>query len=182
MNCSAYTLSGLNSGCKDSMGGIKEVYIADFDDVASKTLNSAGDKIEAITMNANKKFKTFKLRKNTSSITSTMQVSDTAGNYFQNDLTLQFMKMETAKRTQMMALLMGECVAIVLDSNGKYWYLGYDYPIEASSGTAQSGTAAGDLNGYDLTLSDTSKELPYEVDMAIGAWEAIIDPAPVSAN
>jgi hypothetical protein len=90
------------------------------------------------------------------------------------------MKMETSKRLQMMALLMNECVAIVKDCNGKYWYLGYDNPLEASAGTASTGTANTDLNGYDITLTDTSRELPYEVDST--ALASIIEDAPVSAE
>ena len=181
MSCSTYTLAGLNVGCKDSLGGIKEVYIADYGNVTT-ALDENSSKITSITMASNTKFKTFKFRKNTGALTSTLQTSETAGNYFQNELTLQFMKMETHKRLQIMALLMNECVVIVKDVNGKYWFLGYDNPVEASAGTAQTGTAAGDLNGYDVTLTDQSVALPYEVDIAIGAWDAILDPAPISAN
>ena len=178
MNCSTYTLAGLNVGCKDSMGGIKEVYIANYSDITNITTSEG--KITAISLPTSTKFKTFKFRKNTGALTSSLQTSETAGNFFQNELTLQFMKMETNKRLQMMALLMGECVVIVKDVNGKYWYLGFDNPVEATAGTAQTGTGAGDLNGYDLTLTDQSKELPYEVDAS--AVESIIEPAPVSAE
>ena len=175
MACTSYTLSGLNVGCKDSLGGIKEVYIAPYDEINLVTVTDG--KISAIS--ANEHFKTFKFRKNTGSMTSTLQVSENGGNSVQTELTLQFMKMETAKRVQMMALFMTECAAIVLDTNGKYWYLGYDYPIEASSGTAQTGTNLSDLNGYDITLTDTSRELPYEVNADVIA--NIIEAAPVSA-
>lgn len=176
MACSTYILSGLNVGCKDSMGGIKEVYICEYDKVKATV---ASNKISTITCEDGK-FKTFKFRKNTGSLTSTLQTSETSGNSIQSELTLQFMKMETSKRLQMMALLMNECVAIVKDCNGKYWYLGYDNPLEASAGTASTGTANTDLNGYDITLTDTSRELPYEVDST--ALASIIEDAPVSAE
>ena len=62
---------------------------------------------------------------------------------------------------------MSSCVVIVKDSNNKYWYLGKDNYVECSAGTATTGTATSDANHYELTLSDTSSELPYEVDASV---------------
>ena len=173
MSCTNYTLSGINTNCKDSLGGIKEVYIAPYNGIGSVTMNSETHQIDEIEALDGTQFYAFKLRKNTGSMTSTLQVSDTASNYIQTELTLQFMKMETNKRLQIMALLMEECAVIVLDANNKYWYLGLDFPVEASAGTAQSGTAIGDLNGYEITLTDISKELPYEVSPS--ALASVVD-------
>jgi hypothetical protein len=49
------TLAGIVRDCSNSMGGIKEVYIANFDDVASLTLSN--NIITAITMESSKTFK-----------------------------------------------------------------------------------------------------------------------------
>ena len=73
-----------------------------------------------------------------------------------------------------MSLMMAACAVIVLDANGKYWYLGKDNYVECSAGTATTGTASSDANHYELTLSDTSTELPYEVDATI--ISSIVDP------
>ena len=40
MSCTNYTLSGINTNCKDSLGGIKEVYIAPYNGIGSVTMNS----------------------------------------------------------------------------------------------------------------------------------------------
>ena len=66
-----------------------------------------------------------------------------------------------------MALMMSACAVIVLDANGKYWYLGKDNYVECSAGSATTGTAASDSNHYELTLTDTSAELPYEVPASV---------------
>ena len=71
--------------------------------------------------------------------------------------------METTKRVEMTALAIGDLAVIVKDANGKYWYLGYDEPVNASAGDGQTGTARGDSNRYTLTLQDESLGLPYEV-------------------
>lgn len=167
MACNSYTLTGLNTICKESsFGGIKEVLIALFDDVASTSVDSSTHLLTP-TMASGKKFKQYKLLKSTGGLTSTLNTSETTTSYFTNEVTLQFMKMETTKRLEMMALMLSACAAIVKDANDKYWYLGKDNYVECSAGSAATGTAASDANHYELTLSDTSAELPYEVDATV---------------
>lgn len=170
MACSSYTLSGLALGCKDSIGGIKKAWFAPTGvsvSVSQGVLNIDSEDIE--------NFKVYNFRKATGSMTSTLNTSETSGNSFTTEVTLQFLKQETAKRVEIMGLLMNEMVGVVKDGNGKYWYLGYDYPIEATAGTAETGTAMTDLNGYNITITDNSVELPYEItdSATIAALEAI---------
>lgn len=171
MACSSITLAGINTGCKDNMGGIKEVYIIKKDYIEGITLTT--NQISAITVSkvdpqavtpVDQPWSTYKFRKGTSQFTSTMNTDDAAGTMnFETVLALQFSKQETSKRLEIMALCMDEVAVIVLDNNGKYWFLGYDNPVTASAATAQSGTAFGDFGGYNVELTDNSRELPYEV-------------------
>lgn len=175
MACSSISLAGIGLGCKDSMGGIKEVYIIKENDVTNITIEE--NIITAIETSTSAKFKTYKFRKGTSSMSTSLTTDEAAGTLsFQTDLALQFTKMETAKRLEIMALAVDSVVVIVLDSNGHYWYLGKDFPVTASSATANSGTAFGDFSGYNITLTDNSRELPYEVEASIVS--ALIDEAP----
>lgn len=173
MACNSYTLTGLNTICKEtSFGGIKEVLIAPYDDVVDAPVAS-GTNLLTPMMESGKKFKQYKLLKSTGGLTSTLNTSETSASYFTNEVTLQFMKMETSKRMEIMALMMSSCAVIVKDANNKYWYLGKDNYVECSAGTATTGTASSDANHYELTLSDTSAELPYEVDASV--IDSIID-------
>ena len=166
MACNSYTLTGLNTVCKEaSFGGVKEVLIALYDDVGKPTVSEETHLLTP-TMVSGKKFLQYKLLKSTAGLTSTLNTSETSSSYFTNEVTLQFMKMETKKRIEIMSLMMSACVVIVKDANDKYWYLGKDNYVECSAGTATTGTASGDSNHYELTLQDTSAELPYEVDPA----------------
>lgn len=167
MACNSYTLTGLNTICKEtSFGGIKEVLIALYDDVASTAVDS-GTHLLTPSMQTGKKFKQYKLLKSTGGLTSTLNTSETSASYITSEVTLQFMKLETSKRIEIMALMMSACAVIVKDANDKYWYLGKDNYVECSAGSATTGTAASDANHYELTLSDTSAELPYEVDATV---------------
>lgn len=170
MSCASYTMSGLAVGCKDSIGGIKKAWFAPTGvttSVSANTLSIASGDIQH--------FKVYNFRKATGSMTSTLNTSENSGNSFTTEVTLQFLKQETSKRLEVMALLMNEMVGVVKDGNSKYWYIGYDYPISASAGTAETGTAMTDLNGYNITIQDNSVELPYEItdSATIAALEAI---------
>lgn len=164
MACKSFALSGTALPCKNNMGGIKEVYIAKQADVTNVELTAEESQIMAITMAADAKFKTYKFRPNTASMTSTASSDDAIGNFsVGTELNLQFSKMETSKRLEIMALCLENVVVMVRDFNDKYWYLGYDFPVSATAATGVTGTSRTDLNGYTVTLTDTSAEFPYEV-------------------
>lgn len=162
MACNSIALAGIGLGCKNHLGGLKEVYLIKEDDIESVVATEGT--ISAITLAEGASFKTYKFRKGTSQMTSTMTTDEAAGTLsVQTDLALQFSTMDTAKRLEIMAMCMDSMKAIVLDSNGKYWFLGYDFPISASAATGQTGTAFADFGGYNITLTDNSKEFPYEI-------------------
>lgn len=160
------TLSGLVKDCSPSMGGITEVLLANREDVSA--VNAVAGKVTEITMASTAKFKRYTFARNTGSMTSTYTIDQASGvRYVTTDLLLQFNRMETAKRVEISALAVNDLVAIVMDANGIYWYLGYDEPVNASAGDGQTGTARGDANRYTITLQDNSKEMPMEVDSTI---------------
>ena len=155
-------LAGITLDCASSVGGIKEVYIANYDDVDFVEMD--GDLITGFSMSGTAKFKKYEFRKQTGSMTSTLNVDETAGvNYVSTELNLVFTKMETSKRVEIAALAVGQLAVIVKDGNNKYWYLGYNDYVSATAGSANTGTAKGDSNNYSITLKDESDSFPYEV-------------------
>lgn len=164
MACST-VLTGIALDCANA-GGIKKVYIAPITDVSSITV--AAGVVSAISMKDTKKFKEYSFRKNTASLTKTATKDDAAGTSFvTSEVALRFAKMDNAKRTEMQALLTGNVYVIVLDNNGKYWFLGYDSYCSASAATGESGTALGDANQYTINLSAETVEFPQTVDDSI---------------
>lgn len=182
MACKSFTLSGIALPCKDNMGGIKEVYIAKSSDIVDIEMNKDAKSdvdasIKNIVLSETGQFHTYRFRKGTANMTSTAASDEAIGNFsVTTELALQFSKMETSKRLEIMAMCLEDVVVIVNDFNGRYWYLGYDFPVTVTAATAQTGTAATDLNGYNVTLYDTSAEFPFEVpeDM-ITEWKKTTD-------
>lgn len=158
------TLVALLKDCSPSMGGILEAYFANKEDIQEVTL--AEDMVDAITMaETSNKFVKFQFAKNTGSMSSTYTIDPTTGvRYVTTDLVLVFNRMETRKRVAITALAQNDLVAIVKDANNKYWFLGYNEAVTATTGDGMTGTARGDRNGYSVTLQDNSHEMPYEVN------------------
>ena len=169
MSCSQ-VLNGIAADCQTNVGGVREVYIANYGDVSAVTLDETSNMIKTITMVDSAKFKKYAFKKNTSSMTSTLNVDPANGiNFVQTDLSLVFAKQETVKRMEIAKLSLGELRVIVLDANGKYWFLGKEEFVSATSGTAETGTNRQDGNKYTITLTDYSASYPYEVDPTIVA-------------
>lgn len=165
MSCTV-TLSNISTNCDSQMGGIDVVYAINYADVEGLTLTTGV--ITAVTLATGKYFNTYEFRKQSGSLTCTYNVDDVAGvKYVAGELALRFAKMETAKRTSFMALCNGELACIVKDTNGKYWYLGYNRPVTMTAATGETGTNFTDPNQYTITLSSMDNEMPYEVSDSI---------------
>ena len=166
MACS--TISGITySLCESNMGGVKAIYLANREDVtAIQTGTDAsitGTCITGITMASGKTFQEFTVKKNTCSMTSTLNVGDNS-TYVSTELAIVLRRMDSAKRMAMNALILGECYAIVVDANNIAWLLGFDEAVTCSAGTGETGTAKSDANQYTLNLTDESLEYPYEIN------------------
>lgn len=150
--------------CESSMGGIKKVWIAPYSD--SNTITEENGVITNIEDTAS--FVAYNFRKNTGSMTSTLNVDQANGiNYVATELALQFGKMDTTKRLEIQALVLSEVFVIVKDANNKYWFLGKDEAVTASAGTGVTGTAKTDGNMYTITLTDESLEYPFTVGQTV---------------
>ena len=173
-SCTSYTLSGLMAQCKDSIGGVVKVWLSPIENTSVSIAENIADV-------STESFKVYNLRKGSASMTTNLTVNENAGDYWTTEVTMDFLKMETSKRIEMMAMAMGETVAVVKDSNSKYWLVGANnaagdlVPLTASAGTGETGQAKSDANHYNITLSSETGELPYEITKAetIAALEGI---------
>lgn len=155
--------------CVPNIGGIKNIYLADYVEDAA-TLKEVGENETKLTDSSVTGFVTgvkwqhYPMRKNTCSMTSTLNNSTDGASYVTTELAMVFSKMEAQKRIAIQALAIGECMAVVEDSNGEMWFLGADAPLTATAGAGETGTAKADANRYTLTLTDESLGFPYSLD------------------
>lgn len=159
--------------CSPNIGGIKNVWLADYPEnaenaVTFKIVETEGDnKLVGGSVSGFAEgiiWQKYPMRKNTCSMTSTLNNSTDGASYVTTELAMVFSKMEARKRLAIQALAIGECMAVVEDSNGEMWFLGADAPLTATAGGGETGTAKGDANRYTLTLTDESLGMPYTLD------------------
>ena len=153
----------LNSGrllqCKDKIGGIKTIFIANHDQF-----------LTGITVNADKEIDGFKvvtpqadlyryeLSQASGDFIETITSSVENGTVFWNQVVnFSLMQLTTADRNELMAVAQTRLALFVLDNNDNIWMVGQYDSAELTAGTAATGTAKGDANGYTLTFTATEK-------------------------
>jgi hypothetical protein len=92
-------------------------------------------------------------------MTETLNASTENGTLFYTpEVTFTINKLQTFVRNELRLLARNRLLVIVLDNNGRYWLLGAANGLEASAGTAGTGTAFGDRSGYEMTLTGMEPE------------------------
>lgn len=157
---------GYTLDCKDSLGGIKAVWLIAHANVSSIT--EASGIVSVITKASGKVFYKYELVKNTGSLTETITSSVENGTvFYAQELSIVLNKLQANTRNEILLLAKNTLMAVVQDSNDKYWLLGRYSGLDVTGGTAASGTAQGDRNGYTLTFTGGEKELSPEVNSSI---------------
>lgn len=141
--------SALALDCMNSIGGLKTAYILNGE--ITSTTESAGVITDIV---GTGDFYQFELAKDTAFYSEAITVSNTNGTvFYQGELTIVLQKMSAAKRNQILLLAANRDLRIVFeDNNGVSYIAGLTRGMVMSSGTAASGTAVGDLNGYTLVF------------------------------
>lgn len=169
MACIPISLSGLAASCDGSMGGIKRIWIAPWDpSVFTKVYHQEGssatnyiESISGITGATSQVWKLYNFPKNTSSLTNTVTIDNQNGiKFVQTALALIFSRQETAKRIEVSALLLGQVMCVVEDSNGNFQVLGVENPVESSEAGGTIGAQKTDGNNYTITITDESVIYP----------------------
>ena len=159
---------GYTLDCRDSLGGIVEVYFTEAANVTATT--EASGVITALTKASGKRFWKYALVKDTSMFNQTMTASVANGTVFYGqELQIILNKLQANTRNEILLLAKNLLVAVAKDNNGKYWYLGKTRGIDLTAGSATSGTADADRSGYTLTFAGSEPELAPEVNSAVAA-------------
>ena len=157
---------GYTLDCKDSLGGIKALWLIAHANVSSVT--EASGIVSAITKASGKVFYKYELVKNTGALTETITASVENGTvFYAQELSVVLNKLQANTRNEILLLAKNTLMAVVQDANDKYWLLGRYTGLDVTGGTAATGTAQGDRNGYTLTFTGGEKELAPEVSSSI---------------
>ncbi len=154
MACSL-TLTGRGVGCKDALGGIKRIYVTEWnpdefnwDDIAATGIVDGLTSVSTVT------FKTYDMTRGSGSLTQTITSDLVAGTvFFDQVCSVTFNKAAAIDIIEIQNLVKGRVSVLVQDNNDNWFIMGLKNGVEVSGGTAQTGTAAGDQNGFTLEFS-----------------------------
>jgi len=166
---SCFISSGISLGCADSLGSLKTVYIlGDSGHTVSSISQTADEAISGITGTGT--FYKFAVKRNTSSLTQTANKSFENGTvYYQPDLVLSFYKYDQDKRNLVKLMAQDDNLkVVVVDQNDTAYYLGEVNGMYLSAGTAETGLAVGDKNGFSLTLTGQEPNLASTLTAPLG--------------
>ena len=169
---SCYISSGVDLGCSDGIGGIKSIWVLGASggtapSVSVVAITGTTGPITGITGSG--VWYNFELKRNTSSLAQNTTKNFENGTIFwEQVLTAVLFKYDQDKRNQLLVLGQNDKIQIVaVDQNDVAYYLGQVNGLYLSGGSAATGTAFGDRNGFELIFTGQEAEPANVVNGAL---------------
>ena len=179
---------GRLKSCKDATGGLKNIYFVNFGDFSEVSYDVDGQAVETLVDPAlDPKPKMYKYELHLGN-DLTQNINSSAENgtlYFEQVLSLTLKKLSKEDNVQIQSLAAGHPHILVEDQMKNIFVVGLKNGADVTGGTAVTGNAMGDLNGYTLTFTageqilanfyrgqnhaaDPIENLVQEFDMVVG--------------
>jgi hypothetical protein len=143
------TITGRAYPCKDKIGGIKRVWIKQFETTDWGTITE-GEISAAVPITVFG----FEITKNAGSFQQAVNASVENGTVFYSQvLELSLPNLIAGDNEKVANILKNRLTVIVQDVNDNYFAMGHSTGAEATGGTVGTGTAKGDFNGYQLQFT-----------------------------
>ena len=166
MSCDITT--GRTEACKESVGGLRNIYIGNYVDGLYADATSNLDADEQITsLTTDLVVYKFELRGDNNTFEETNENSrDNGTSFWTQTGAIVLKKQDAATQKALKLLSYGRPHILIEDYNGNFRLAGLQNGVEVSVSTATGG-AMGDLNGYNLSFEGKEKEPAYFVSSAI---------------
>ena len=156
---------GYNLDCRDSYGGVKEVFIMELANAV--TITSGAGIVTAITKASTKLFYKYNLIAHTGEGTDTLTANRENGTLMSaQTIAFPINKMTVAVRNELLLLAQARLLIVLIDQNGLGWLYGRDNGMMIATAGAKTGKTLSDRNGYELAFEGTEKELALNVNAA----------------
>ena len=152
--------------CRNSTGGISEILIANFGDITIDTV--AAGVITALTQTVATNFYRYSLEKENGSLIETHTGSlENGTNFYDSVLDFNTKNLTAAENEELTLLDQAQLFVVVKDMNEKWWTVGAYYAADKLTGTAVTGAAFGDHNGYTYSITSKEAKRMLEVDSTV---------------
>ncbi len=163
--------SGRTEPCRDAIGGIKAIYLADY---LEDSFTVAAGEATAINVALTEVFK-YELLADGNTFVETFTADQNAGtSVYEQVLTVALKKQTTASSNELALIVKSRPLVIIQFRDGRRVVQGISDGTVAT-GDIQSGGAKAEFNGYNLTLTSTEVLPAPSLDAAtITALDAIV--------
>lgn len=159
--------AGYAIDCRDSIGGVQAVYIAEFGNISN--IVDASGLVTGLTKATGKKFYKFEVPQSTASSSDNGTGSIENGSvFFSHEVKLPLNKRDATTRNLILTLFKNRVIIVTLEKTGKYMIFGKDNGMWLNASTGGSGVASGDRAGYEVTFTAEEKEPAMEVNSTVG--------------
>ena len=168
MSCDITT--GRTEACKESVGGLRNIYIGNYVDglyADATTASNLGTDEQITGLTTDLVVYKFELRGDNNTFEETNENSrDNGTSFWTQTGAIVLKKQDAATQKALKLLSYGRPHILIEDYNGNFRLAGLQNGVEVSVSTATGG-AMGDLNGYNLSFEGKEKEPAYFVSSAI---------------
>lgn len=151
--------------CKDAVGGVRKIHFVDFGDLGTITLTDD----EVTDMDGTFTYHTYDVKGNSSLETNIQTSLENGTTFFEQVINVTLHKLTKEDNKELKLMAFGRPHVFVETFDGKLLLVGREHGAEVTGGTAVTGTAMGDLQGYTLTLTANEITMPNFVDGATSA-------------
>lgn len=151
--------------CKDAVGGIRKIHFVDFGDLG--TVSVTDD--EVTDLSGTFSYHTYDVKGNSSLETNIQTSLENGTTFFEQVVSVTLHKLTKEDNKELKLMAFGRPHVFVETFDGKLLLVGREHGAEVTGGTAVTGTAMGDLQGYTLTLTANEITMPNFVDGATAA-------------
>jgi hypothetical protein len=150
------------------LSGVTEILLANYEDIASITLNAEENKVTDIAMTSPGVFYKFSLNRENASFADTAEINIPNGvAVYRPSVTFNLAGLDTNVRDTFKNLSQATVIAIAKSLDGTYYLVGKANGLDLATGSAlNSGTAATDFQGATITLEGLETEPMIEIDSA----------------
>ena len=160
--------AGYTIDCRESIGGLQAVYIAEFGNIT--TVTEVSGLVTGITKATGKRFYKFEVPRAVANATSSGTGSEENGSFFfTHQVVFPLNKRDSTTANIVRTLAKNKLMVVTLDMDGNYRMYGKGKGLYLATTESGSGTAAGDRNGYNITLSGIEVDDFLQVSAAVGA-------------
>lgn len=160
--------NGVLKDCGHSFGGLKELWLGNYDDIESMDYDADGI-VTGVTLATGTTIYDFQFEKNTAQALEELQ-KDGASSFINQTLNFQLKNITQEKTRVLSDLSLATVFAIIKKTDDKYWFYGElskSAGLEAETLSIDSGTAQSDMNGASITLVGASLDYATTVEDSV---------------